>query len=343
MIRKHREALLAQAVARAFKRAGFAPRDLLTGEIKGEYTTLPWQVPPLICGDSLDDAPLAEMLEVTYKVDAHALHDFWNQGLQLLYTYPGKAIGNAGWRAGADVIKNSSANERRLLLSTPEGFPECDDYAGAIFTMEVVTIFSQCVKIDELISDDDTYAVRLPGFDGLVGIVDGLPSMPSPWETSIQGQVQDYLFAGRGQLVTTCRYDLLAKVRAVLHEHKDQFEEFKGLDWALQALGVLCTGRLSAELQRAIEGMVSESKLAARKLVAVDEAIELMNVFSMNDRARLMSLHNTLVPEVIQPTTFQNRIFNLYQTVPVIMAPSTEKKIKTYLAQLRQRFLKEIE
>jgi hypothetical protein len=340
MQRKYREAELARAVARAFASAGFGPQDLLTGEIK--YTSLPWQCPPLRSEVPLEGVPFYDHLDCGWKVDPKKVFEFWRHGLDELAQNPIKLIGPNGWRMAAQFVPGARQGDRQLLFSIPDEFPGVTPYSGAIFSMEVAHLLAQSVKVDDFVSDDNNYFVVVKGL-GYIGVMDGKPvGSEDMWGDSLEGVVQTYLMSGRGQVTKTCRYDLLAKVRSVLHENPERFPEFEGVDWALQSLGILSAGKLCRSLQQAIEGMKANILRAKLKLARVEEAIAQMKTFTVNDRLKIVALQEILVPEVLSATQFQAKIFNVYHTIPVIMAATTERKILNYLNALVVRLNKEI-
>jgi len=234
-----------------------------------------------------------------------------------------------------------SAGERLLRLSIPEGFPEdVEPFAGQTFSMEIAQIvYLSWDQVEELVSNDHSYYVRLK--DGRsIGVANGVPIAPSTWNVPLDS-VQLHLQRGRGRTVTTCRYDLLAKVRSVLYESAARFDEFDGLDWALQALQRMCGDQLCAALQHAIEGMSYDAAEARRKLKAVSEALALMESWHVHDRVKITSMFEMLVPRVLKASQFQRSIFNMYQTIPAVLTPATEKKITTFLRNLKQRLERE--
>lgn len=340
MTTKRRKQPLAAAVGKAFNHAGISSKELLTGQIV--HTDLPWQCPPLECQATLGGYPFEWFIDYPIKVDVDQLIIFWQHGLEVLWQNPTRAIGPGGWRGLAQALPGVKDSERALRLSIPEGFPaSVDAHAGVIFSMEIAKILANSVPIKRFERSGCDYWVEL--HDGrVVGVVDGVPATPCSWEESAWGDVDFLASSGRGRKVTTCRYDLLSKVRSVLHERAAEFAEFDGLDWALQALAVEYQDRLCAELQLVVERMPTDMFIARKKVKALEEALKLMEAWSMNDRIKIMSLFEMLVPEVMTATTFQKSIFNTYISIPAIMAAATEKKIFKYLRRRKEFFEKDL-
>lgn len=332
---------LATLVAKAFNRLGFTARDLLTGQIV--HTDLPWQCPPLESQAPLEGIPFSRYLEYPAKINSEKLYDFWTTGLDDLWHRPTHAIGANGWRGAPSALPGMADGERALRLSIPDGFPEAvDPYAGIIFSLEVAKIFLMSEPtLKNFTTDASNYYVTLA--NGVqVGVVDGKPACQSFWEFNVEGMVDSYIEAPRGAITTACRYDLLAKIRSVLWEQAEKFAEFEGLDLALQTLAIRSQNRLCSELQRAVEHMPVARFIDGKKIKAVEEAIALMEAWSMNDRIKITSMQEILVPEVLTASQFQRSIFNTYLTIPPVLAASTEKKILTFLRNKKASFEKDM-
>jgi len=162
------------------------------------------------------------------------------------------------------------------------------------------------------------------------------------WE-SISGIVDSFAMNGRGLENTACRYDLLAKVRSVLHENLDKFEEATGIDWALQALAKLTQDKLCVSLRTALEQLLPDDFAAKRTLRILDEALDILEMWAAHDRVKLFSLHEILVPDIYTEAAFASHIYALDEPdIPAVLPDKTIAKIKRNLWSKRDSNLKSL-
>lgn len=338
MARLNREGALANAVARAFKQAGFVATDLLQGQIM--LTELPWQCPPLVCTELLDSYAFEDYINYPLSISIGEMGIFWKRGMAGLFANPASVVTARGWRNLSPVL-SAADGERALRFSIPEEFPQFTPLSGHIFTMELVQLLLNSAPVDSFVSDADNFYITSDA--AIFGIKDGLIYQASDDWAPVNGIVDSLATNPRGQIRTTSRYDLLAKVRSLLYEYPERFEEFTGIDYALQALGMLSKDRLCSSLQDAIAGMLPDDFEARRKITIIDEAYELLSIWSSNDRIKLVSLHEMLVPDVYSETTFSTRIFDLnVDVLPAVLADKTMAKIKGNLWKDREKLFADI-
>lgn len=328
---------LAKTVARNFVAAGFSTQDLLQGPIT--LTDIPWQNPPLHCQEPLGGYAFQDYIDYPTKVAGSELYKFWKWGQEKLYASAQSVCTLEGWKGLSAAMPTASAGERALRFSVPENFPKHHEFSGHVFTLEVVNLFIHSTSdVQNMAEDENNYYIETPY--GPIGIVDGTIFGSDLWGADMSGLVDSYLLAQRGFIRTTCRHDLLAKVRSVLHEHAEEFDEFAGMDYALQALATLSQDRLCKELLSAIEGMLPDSFEAKRKIKLVDEALELLDEWTVNDRVKVNSMYEILTPNVYSVGEFHTRIFNAAKPVPTMLQDKTLLRIRNNLTAKRADLLK---
>ena len=303
---------LSQAIAGAFAAAGFSSSDLLTGQIN--ITDLPWQCPPLVCTETLNGTPLEEYLSYPINVDGEQLFRFWQVGLAGLYAYPQSVVMPSGWRFTGRMMRSTRPGERAMRFCVPEGYPHYNPYAGHVFSLEVANLFVTSIEGVELHAGIDDYWVSTPY--GECGVRNGSVIDSAEWGESIAGMVDTLLLNGRGLISTACRYDTVSKVRSLLHENESMFEDFAGLDWALQALAKISQDRLCVELMVAIENMLPNLFEIKRKVKILDEALDILETWMVNDRLKIGSMFEVLVPAVYPVNGFYSQVFHLNRKVP---------------------------
>jgi hypothetical protein len=242
MAKASRTRTLAKAVASAFQAAGFAPADLLKGQIN--ITDMPWQAPPLRSTALLGGLPLHTYLDAPIAVNVERLHEFYGQTLALLRHAPEDVADEEGYRNLSRIFPHVTAGERRLALPLPEGWPAGEVYMGPMLALEVAHILrTSAAGVSHFVEDADNYYVEIE--QGKVGIVGGFVSMcADDWDISSAGMVPALLEMPRGQATTACLYDTVARLRSALHESPEKFQEFEGVDLALQALRILSDGQI---------------------------------------------------------------------------------------------------
>ena len=331
---------LAKAVAKNFMRAGFTAQDLLSGQIL--LTELPWQNPPLIAPDPLDGYPFHDYINYSVKVQPEQLYRFWRWALVSLYSSVPSTVALTGWRGLMQALPSESAGEKLLRFSVPEKYPAHDEYHGHTFTLEVVDLFMNSTTTwGGLVNDPDNYFIETDF--GPVGIADGhIIGDWHPWTESIGGMVDAYNEAPRGFVRTTCRHDLLAKVRSVLHENETAFPEFSGMDYALQSLAVLTQERVCSELFQALDEMLPDAFEAKRKIQVIDEALEQLDAWTASDRVKLAAMFEILTPAVYTVTQFHSKVFNYATPVPITLSDKRLKRIRENIVETRNELLKNV-
>lgn len=331
MARLNRVSVLTDAVAAAFSTAGYSPTDLLQGPIS--ITDLPWQAPPLRAVCPLLGVPLHEYLDYPLPLNAEELHAFYIRGLELLRFGPEEFSTRDGHRGMGLVFFKLSPGERKLAFPLPEDWPVGTHATGAMFAMEVARVFrTSCAKTTGFVEDESNYYAETPW--GLIGLKDGRPtSYAAAWDADCSGAVQGMLEMPRGILNVTCHYDLIARLRSVLHENLEKFREFEGLDYALQALRIMSDGQLCKELVRSVESMsLVEFKRKAR-LTAFKEALGVMEDWQYSDRVKVSMLLEILVPTHYHLKDFSRKLFDPRRILPSVLPRKAETRMLTTLRQ----------
>jgi hypothetical protein len=211
--------------------------------------------PPLRTKATLGGVPVSDYLTVPVALDEANLHRFWTKTLDDLWHRPSSALRRGAFANCAWAMPKVKLGQRAFLFSTPAGFPaNMEMTAGALFSMELAHIAAASLPVHDLVCDDENFYVALAN-GKLIGVRNGLIICDSPWTMDVAGMVPDLLETSRGEADYTCRFDQLAMVRSVLHVHRRRFEEFEGIDFALQAMRILSLGGHCPEL-------VTEMKLA---------------------------------------------------------------------------------
>lgn len=317
--------VLADAVAASFERAGFSPQELLQGQIV--ITDLSWQAPPLRTQAALQGVPLHEYLDYPLQVDTERVVEFYKQGLFSLRHAPEQIANEDGYKGLSLLMPKASPGERALALPLPDGWPTGDSTTGPLFAMEVARLLrTSSSEVTQFFENENSYYADTRW--GRVGLVDGFVSIcEDEWDISCMGLVPVFLEKPRGQLTTSCLYDLIARLRSALHEHADRFDEFEGTDLGLQALRVLSNGGPCIELLRAVEGMSKAAfRRKARKL-AFEESLRTMQSWNYTDRTKLSILQETLVPHHYTLAQFCRKVYDVNRYVPAVLSKGVESRI----------------
>jgi hypothetical protein len=326
---------IAAAVTQAFEKAGFTPADLLQGPIG--LTDLAWQTPPLRTTAMLAGLPFTSYVDYPLNMDASAFYDFYSQTLYDLHDDPGRVCGAQGYRRWQFFAAGVPLGERQLRLPVPQGWPnQMETTTGHLFAAECAELAHTSITCGDLIEDDSNFYVETE--HGEIGIVAGSPSIYGDlWDSDVSGTVPLLTTQNRGLLDTNCMYDILARVRSVLYENMGRFVEFEGLDYALQTLRVMTSGRLCSELLAQIQGMSVKAFKQKRRLAIVEECLEVMSAWRFSDREKLGVIFEKLVPEVMNMSEYQRKVYDPYRMVTVLQA-ATEQKIVNRLKYLRKKF-----
>lgn len=326
-------ASLIKPVVRALTETGLTQRELLGGAI--EHTDLMWQVPALRCEAKLDGVPISQLADtVTLRVSVDALYRFWDEALFNLRAAPYRVAEDTGWRGLSYALPTASPGHRAYCITLPDGFPSgMSDYAGINLSLECAHVLRVGGYCDEFVENENDYYATLK--DGRkVGVKDGLPLLHSDqWDIPATGMVLDLLSMSRGMLFTGCDYDLVAKLRSVAVQRREQLKEFDGIDAALQALRVLSHGEQLAVVQNSLSALVVAQKVNKRRVQVVREAIEVAELFTISDRARVMAIRTLLVPEVLPLHKFRSQLYAT-DRVPAALTPKLLSKIRSRLREL---------
>lgn len=333
MARADRRGPLVRAIVQAVHRAGFSTSEILKSEIK--HTDLPWQVPQLTGSPLvLEGLGLQEFCDRRESVDIFKVRDFWFNGLHNMYRRPKDVADQYGWKGTSPLMYNTTAGDRNLRFSVPEGWPEPVEYAGAMFSMEVAFMLSlsRNLKIEQTVSD---YYVETPEF-GPIGVLRGVPSVAdSPWDIPVDGMIDALATSPRGLIITECRYDLLARLRSIGLENEGRFTDHEAFDHALQILYFLEGAGRSLVLQDALNAAVPTLRNVQRQIGIVEDCSEIMQEWVTSDRVKLLQLSERLVPEVISKHAFASLVWNFQKQPPLVLRDNTVKKIRENLTQLR--------
>lgn len=322
---------LANAVAVAFASANLTDAERHPqGGI--EHTDLPWACPPLITSLILDGA-LQDHLDAPINVTANALHQFWMQTMHQMWHEPSRVMRNGTFANLGAAMPQVKMGQRALRFSQPIGAPsQIDQSAGIMLSLEVAHCAAISLPVKEVFSDDSNY--RVITADGYIfGVGDGRPLTVSPWTYDASGTVTDLLTAPRGEMSYTCHYDQIAAVRSIVHTNAKKFPyNFDAMDQALQTLRYLSLGGYCPELTTALVVKPLEVMAWREKEFAYREALDVLKS-SMSDRAKLFTLRDKLVPQVMTVAKFKREVFSS-STFPFSMAPGKTEEIVANLVAL---------
>jgi hypothetical protein len=325
---------LSKAVSAAFLASPLSEEERNPGRI--ELTDLPWAAPPLACRATLGRVPLSDYLNVPMALDASSLHRFWTKTLDDLWHKPsaimrGGAFANCRW-----AFPKLKVGQRAFLFSVPLGFPSQPDVtAGAMLSIEAATAAVSSLPVLDLVSDDDNYYAVLSD-DIVIGVKNGRPACDSPWGDGVSGMVQEMLESSRGEADYVCRFDQLAMLRSVLHTHRRRFEEFEGLDYALQALRLLSLGGHCPELITQLRMLPLDLPRLRSTERVLRDCLGIVDDLQMSDRSKLQIWHNLLVPDVIAPAKFRQHVFSGSQ-YPFALAQAKVESIRAWLESQYQQ------
>jgi hypothetical protein len=325
MARLNRTRVLSEAIATSFSNAGYSPADLLQGPIS--ITDLPWQAPPLKAPQMLLGVPLHEYLDYPLPLNAEELHAFYRRGLELLRFAPEEFSTLDGHRGMALVFQKVPVGERKMAFPLPEDWPVGTHATGAMFAMEVARVFrTSCAGIIGFVEDASNYYAETQW--GQIGVVSGFPSVyAEAWDADCSNAVAGMLEMPRGIISMTCHYDLIARLRSVLHENLEKFPEFEGVDYALQTLRILSDGQLCKELVQAVERMSVEAFKRKARVAAFKEALGVMEDWQYVDRLKVSMLVEILVPTHMRLEDFAKRVYDPRRILPAVLSRRVESRI----------------
>jgi hypothetical protein len=306
--------------------------DILQGAI--EFTTLPWQVPPLIVEAPLFGVPLSDYIDRAVYVNTDALAVLWSEALANMKNRPDKVLTHAGFRAASDAIPSVKLHERPLYLSVPDGYPGgITDLAAVMLSLECAHIMRANSKLTQFVSDEDNYYAVTP-FGVEVGVKAGLPTMyDDVWDTPVLGMVQEMLRVPRGALFEGCDYNIIAKVRSVAYTYQKAIKDYEAVDWALQTLRVIGGDRELLEAIYGIKRVVYEHKMRGDALA---QAVVVVNQLSITDRQKIETLKHLLVPEVISSGTFTRIIYPFNKLPPPVFSQKVADRIRIAVETLHR-------
>jgi len=325
---------LAKAVSTAFAASALTEEEKNPPRI--EITDLAWQAPPLIVPQMLGGAPVHAYLDVPVPLNEARIMEFWRDTLDQMWNTPSRLLRRGTLATLGTHMPKLKVGQRALRFAVPAGYPQLlEESAGAMFSLELAHACATSLPIQELVEDEDNYYVKV--FGNIVGIKDGRIATDSPWDYDVTGQVTDLMLMPRGASDYTPRYDQITALRSVLYVHRRRFpKNFEALDAALQGLRLLTLGAghcppLVQEMYRAPLD-IGQVRIHERYL---RDAVETTLDESISDRAKLVVLHNALVPDIITNAAFKHNIFSGAQ-YPFTLAAGKLEQIESWLRQQYQ-------
>lgn len=320
---------LSSALAVVFGRLDLPIKELLGGPL--QYTDLDWQVPPIRSDEVLNGQPFWQYMEQRVKIDEEVLYSFWCDTLYDMRNNATRVWVNGAYREARTTFSLSRA-VGAYCLSFPDGAPaHATDYAGITFSLECANLLRMAGGVPELFeSDNDYYVKTVSGYE--VGVRDGLPIVAfEEWDTSAKGLVREILYQPRGPIVTTCSYDIIAKMRSILWEHRDSVPEFEGADLALQALRVL---EGANDLLRAVSNIKENKSKVNGRAATIRSALDVLQAPSLSDRQKLTAVRDMLVPAAMSKATFSKLLYSYTAEFPAMLPLPKMLKITSRVEDL---------
>lgn len=329
MAKINRIKLLADAAAASFEAAGFSPAELLQGPIT--FTDLTWQATPLAVATPYWGVPFRDYLDYPLDIDPEGLYDYYRQGLLLLSVGPEEITDSEGYKGLTRLVLGCRKGERRLALPLYEGWPEGSTTTGPVFALEMAHIYkTSCREVKAFVADESNYYADTPW--GKVGVVDGYVSDSRDlWDVDCRQLVPEMLAQPRGQPVTECQYDVLARLRSALYQEPERFKDLELLDLALQALRILSYGELCHELVTAVSQMSSRAFKRKLKIEAYSRAVDIMKSWNITDRVKISMLQELLMPAYMSLPEFSRKIWDPHKIMPSVLSTRSEARIMNYL------------
>lgn len=334
MPKSTRTKALAEAVASGFEKAGFSPADLLQGPIN--ITDLTWEAPAIKAEAPLQGVPFHNYVDYPLSVRSEMLYEFYSQGLFLLRHSIESFTTKQGYSNLSMILPSVPSGERKLALPLPADWPVGDHLTGVRFALDVARLFKTSSELcDDFLEGGDDYYVETRM--GRVGVVEGLPTLCQDiWDTPCK-DLPALLTMPRGNASIYCHYDLIARLRSVLHENVEKFSEFEGMDLALQSLRILADGQLCKPLQDAVEGMSLVAFKRKLRTKAFAEAIEVMEHWSYTDRTKISMILQILVPAHYTLEMFARKILDPRRVLPAVLSRKVESRIINTLRYERDK------
>ena len=320
---------LSSALAVVFGRLDLPVKELLNSPL--QHIDLDWQVPPIRSDELLNGQPFWQYMEQKVKIDEEVLYSFWCDTLYNMRNNTSRVWINGAYREARTTF-NLSRTVSSYCLALPDGAPaQPNDYAGIVFSLECANLLRMAGGVLELFaSDDDYYVKTASGYE--VGVRDGLPIVSAEeWDVSANGLIKEILYQPRGAIDTTCRYDIIAKMRSILWEHRASVSEFEGADLALQALRILDG---DSHLLRAVSGIKESKSKTNGRAVVLRTALELLKAPGLSDRQKLSSVQDMLVPAALGKAAFSRLLYSYRQDFPAMLPLAKMLKIESRLEDL---------
>lgn len=295
---------------------GCTLEEVLSGELK--HTKLDWQIPPLKATATLNGLPLWCYFQQPFKVDEEVFFSFWSDTLYNMYYHPNKVWLGGCYREAQRELKLPKVMST-YWLSYPEGAPgRPSDYSPIVFSLECAALYTLTGYVIEVVeSPDNYYVVTSQGRE--IGVKDGLPLVASDvWDYSALGTVDELLYQPRGLISNQCEYGVIDKLRCYLHQNKDKFEEFEGMDLALQALRLMVAGEDVLKALRSLRVVKDSLYLHSASL---DSSLELLSDWKLSDRQKILTLKETLVPSVMGRGQFSKLVHPYHAEIPPSLKP----------------------
>jgi hypothetical protein len=275
-------------------------------------------VPPLRATATLNGLPLWSYFQQPFKVDEEVFFSFWSDTLYSMYYHPGKVWFGGCYKAAQRELKIPKVMST-YWLSYPEGAPNrpCD-YAPIVFSLECATLYALTGYVRETVeSPDSYYIVTAQGRE--IGVKDGLPLVAADvWDYRASGTVDELLYQPRGLISNQCEYGVIDKLRCYVHQHRDKFEEFEGIDVALQALRLMAAGE---EVLKAVRNLKTVKDSFYLHGASLDSSLAVLSDWKMSDRQKITTLRETLVPQVMGRGKFSKIVHPYYAEIPPSLKP----------------------
>jgi hypothetical protein len=318
-----------------FVSLGLSASEVLTGRIT--HTDLVWQAPPLDCSAKVKGIALREYLLPQVKVKDQEVFDTWmKKTLHRLRHRPAEVFDKQGYRGIKRAI-TAEHGAKRLMFSVPEGYPHCGSYTAAVFCLEAAEVLKSASHIQEIVAtEDDYYVVTDEGL--VVGIHDGKPTHGfEDYDVPLHGIVTDLRLMPRGQVFQGCDYDLIAKCRSVIHDHKEKVKDFEAMDTILQALRVIAGGAQIPALQTGIARMRHAEQRSRLNLEVFTQCCELWSLVAYGDSTKLKGIEALLVPDVLTLGEFKAQVFRSTSKTPKTLHRSACARIARNLNALKEQ------
>lgn len=329
--------LLVEPIVRALDRVGVTQEDIFSGAL--QFTDLDWMAPPLASEATLAGLPFSDYLHNFLPwVDPAGLYGFWLETLAMIHTNPHRLYTEeGGWRNLSKIMPTASRHGwRKLWLPLYPGLPYVDENFGASFSIEVAHLAHLSGNLVGGLqqSESDYYGTLADG--SVIGLKDGMPAVNSGFDLPVVGMVQDFLEMPRGQLWTGCDYDILAKLRSSVWEHREKLTEFEGLDLACQTLRIVTEGKGGAAIAHAIRKLRQKTEKAKLDSTVIKRCRDLMEWRGVSDARKIEGLRNMLVPAVMPLSEFRRDYYRSEEAPPFVSDKITQRIKDNLRARLMQ-------